>query len=168
MHPNFSEKAFKRYEQVIRTIVLNFPKPVWYDPAPFAVMTFSCRLRDAMRGLIEHHYDASLRNQLVKFHSDVVVAIRGNLIVIGDKDTVKQEQTGPRVQPGQVVSAQVMLESETIDGKDHEVVEALCLLAERRILSMVKVTGISEEQVREIGKGYDIETMQQDGAVIIL
>lgn len=57
--PNQTEQAFRRYEADIYQIISNYPKVSYLDPRPTALITYLCRLRDAVNSMKRHHYKSN-------------------------------------------------------------------------------------------------------------
>lgn len=167
MHPHFSERAFRRYEDTLELVMQNFPSAVWINPAPLSVMTFACRFRDAIRGFRKYAYSSRIDHEKFSaIHDEIVTAIRDESVVIGKKDFIDLDVKRPAV--GSVLRADVVIATEDIAEPDEEVIRALCLLASKQILQSATISGVDERRVREISELYDVEIMPHDGKIIIL
>ena len=56
----FREQSFRRFEPHINDIVNCFPEPIVIDPSPLSQVTFSCRLRDAIKSLSENRWPTDI------------------------------------------------------------------------------------------------------------
>lgn len=77
MITRFSEKAFRRYEDVIRKVLVNWPNITVIDPSPYSVETFSCRFRDAVKAHAQSHFSSELVNypQFIQLCDEFVVSL---------------------------------------------------------------------------------------------
>jgi hypothetical protein len=167
MHPYFSEKAFRRYEDTIELVVKNFPNAVTINPEPLAAITFSCRFRDAMRGFLQNKYHSRIDyDKFSAIHPEIVTALRDKFVVIGKKSSIDSDVKPVSV--GTVLRAEVLLASETIESPDEEVIKALCLLASKQVLQSITLSGVTLAQVQAIAAFYDVEVMEHNQKVIIL
>lgn len=66
----FSERHFRRYENILKTITIMWPVPTIIDPVcpdgrRLSLETYSCRLRDAKKSLRDNQWDSTV--PLIKF-----------------------------------------------------------------------------------------------------
>lgn len=85
----FTERAVRRYEVIIATIVQRFPEPtiVTANQLNLSLCTISNRLRDAIRSFREYKWPTNRfdMERFLKLADEIVVSERPNEVVIGFK-----------------------------------------------------------------------------------
>ncbi len=125
----------------------NWPQPIAVDPAPFAVDTFACRFRDAVRAVSVHRQTHQALYLLVQsWNGDYAVSQRDGQVVIGPKEALRKGRKTKQVKPGLLLSGVATLADQSeIVGPDKAVIQAIAVLTAYGILSDARITGVTEE-----------------------
>lgn len=88
---HLSERNFRRYEHVIQTVVSRFPKKCSFDPAPFSIETYKCRLRDAMKSVLTYSWTTAIDlTILATIRPLLVVNEEDGMVVVVEKNRPDQ------------------------------------------------------------------------------
>lgn len=161
----FSEKQFRRYEPHIATVVRNWPGITRFKPT-CSIETFSCRFRDAIRGLFIYRYITLINyDELLSIRGALTVAQKGDCVVIGPKLVVAAYSP--------TSNAEVPTNSEAptlLTNPPRPVLEAFCLLLSGKyITTPLIVTNVDATILLEMQDRYDVvATEQPDGSTIII
>lgn len=160
-----TEKAFRRYEDVIHQAVDSYPICVAFEPTG-SISTFTARLRDAILSL--YRYEWSTKIDTVKFrniYNDLVVSHQLNKVVIGSSKLIKA--TGVS---GPTYFGYTAAPLDAIRLKSTEHARFICELASKQMLAVaVRVTGIDDENVEYLEMNYDVSiTKNPDGSYTII
>lgn len=132
--PRFTETSFRRWEQIIKTIVDIAPSRLTLNPRfDLSQETVSCRLRDAMRSLHENKWATVI--DMPKFDSlypTIQVAREGDLVVIQHKVPTKMP---------------VIVKEITIAACSSTVIDSAMILREQKIIPPVFFTALTQEQL---------------------
>lgn len=165
------ESSFRRYEHVITQIVSAFPMAVKINHGAASPVTFTARLRDAMKSLYDHHWTTSSID-VAKFrynYLDLRVSHRENGVFAGSKaglDMLSEithsiAEATPCTEP---VKTYQRIDEEVpsleLNNLTRDEVKLLCLLsAQRAFVRPIEITAewlISEEEVSALLGAYDI------------
>lgn len=156
------EENFRRYEKAIAHVLANWPTKVTFNPAPFSVETFACRLRDAMKSMIDYEWKSTLvdleklkklRPLLAVVSEELVVAVQQK-----KKDAPEPVSAGKPVKESEVVVPEHLV--------TKEVVDSFACLLHHRLLSFAVIfptTGVgAEEMVLETLTKWDVGVIPSD------
>lgn len=163
----FKESAFKRYEPYIDVVMRNFPSVVRLNPEPLSPETFSCRFRDAVKAVLKYNYSTYLDlNKLRQIQPDMIVSMQETEIVIGDKDTIKQNKEPTPI--GTLIHADAQPALEEVDSPGEKVLHAFCLLLSYQYLEQVTVKNVDNTTLNLIAQSYDVELIENDNGTTTL
>ncbi len=151
--PHKSERMFRRYEQAIFAIVQQFPNVISFDPKPLSIVTFSCRLRDAMSSLLEYKWASPIDvNRLAEIRPQVEVAQVNGMVVVRKVGTA---MPNPLNAQGEVAVKDDFAFNITKD--DPIAVFAAAYLIERQFLNRpVQLMNVSQETIAKTLENYDV------------
>ena len=154
----FSERAFLYYLPVIKEIVRGWPGPVAFSPGDLSLETFTCRLRDSIRGAVLYHWThPDIQPGILSSISDLLVLrqIDGKVIAGTFQTTkpIKTSTVSTTTTIGTIVQPTI-----TIDYKDQDVVHAAALLLSKRLLlgPLKLLNFIPDENATNLLNSYDI------------
>lgn len=169
--PRLRESSFRRYEPVIAQIVSAFPMAVKINHGAASPVTFTARLRDAMKSLYDHHWTTSSID-VAKFrynYLDLRVSHRENGVFAGSKaglDMLSEitDNVAEAVPCTEPVKAYQRIDEEVpsleLNNLTRDEVKLLCLLsAQRAFVRPIEITAEwldSEEEVSALLGAYDI------------
>ncbi len=123
-----TERAFRRYEHVIRHAIAAYPRTILVQPRELAPATFVARLRDAIASLRKFKWNTDWEYTDLKL-KDLAVLVQSNGIHVGPRNTRPIEVEGI-VHPGRTkLSRDTTLPHVLIPDPTPEQLEAYCLLA---------------------------------------
>jgi hypothetical protein len=146
----FSQRSCERFTPHIRTIAAKYPHLCTFETGDLSVETFSCRLRDAMKALVQckwfiKDFDLSKFDDI---HRDLQVGIRDNYVIVGSRGSLQNTKT---------------LTCDEVSPKNHgiqvvdppdDILTALCILHQANILTQpTKIVGTYSES---IASSYDV------------
>lgn len=176
----FRESAFRQYEAIIAAVVKGYPNALSFNPGLYKLssVTFSCRLRDAIKSWNTHHWPTSsfdkdqfdrafLGGICVSEHHDTATVSVGSkasirvktnrVLSISAASGVEQSKGTAPVDVGQIGEQDIVL---------------LAILAERRALSCeVHFSFVGDSKViPPISQSYDcsIESLGKNNKYSIL
>lgn len=96
-NPRATLQSWLKYRDVVRTAMLQHPKPYVYTPTSMATSSVASKLRDAVRGKLAFNYpDPEVNNlDLARWYSEIIVKhdLAGN-VYIGPPEAVKTTLEG--------------------------------------------------------------------------
>ena len=162
----FREKAFRRYEQLIGQIVNSFPSICTFKPSQFNLspVTFSCRLRDAIKSWEQNHWPTTAFTQAAFDRARLAGIMvsespESSIVYAGGKDAMRGTITNfkPLASSAPVANAAAALPPLKIDATHPNDKHLLCKLAEYRALACeLHVTGLSADDVVQLQQQYDV------------
>lgn len=161
-----SEKAFRRYEKVIKHLVDSYPTDVEINPSPLAVETYVSRLRDAIRAYGESAWVSEVDRSKVR---KIFRAFReGGDWIISRTET--QVTVGkPRKSNDFVGVVEQKSQRICIDGSDKEALNAAIYLLNKEIIrGPIEVAGLLELPEEFKQKYVNIETFVDNNRLLIL
>lgn len=159
----FTARSGLRYAKIIHKIVDTFPAILTIDPEGLSVETYSCRLRDAMRGLAaeQWHLPSLDFEKFLEVHSKVSVGIRNDKVVVGPRSELRAAKALPTV--GVTAGSAKEL---TVSTTSAEIIKALAVLHHHRILSAPsRITGIVPAELID---GLDVELITEGDCTIMM
>ena len=170
--PQWTERAFRRYEAVIRQIIERHPLPSAINPYPRTAETFSHRLRDALSAFVVSDWTSDIsRDDCYNIFNHL--GRRGPFIVSygPDENGITQVYVGPRAEhripASGVRPANITIKPQEgeIDAKEEEVFLAFALLKNRELVSgSVNFVNVSENQRRYVGVYYPNVELLDEGS----
>jgi hypothetical protein len=140
---------FLRYQPAIATILSNWPAMTILDPAPYAVETVACRLRDAITSVLKNNWPSSTLPAAIKTIGPLVVVsstlIEGR-VCAGPANALKKDAAAITV-PSKL-GLQVKTEL-------HDVIHALSYLHHQGIL-IDQTTIETHLDVAQIASSFDV------------
>lgn len=170
--PRLRESSFRRYEPVIAQIVSAFPMAVKINHGAASPVTFTARLRDAMKSLYDHHW-ATSSIDIAKFrynYLDLRISHRENGVFAGSKIGLEAMtavthdvfDTNPSIEKLPAFSHRIDEEVSSLELNNltRDEVKLLCLLsAQRAFVRPIEITAewlSSEEEVNALLGAFDI------------
>lgn len=170
-----NEKMFRRYEQHIHQMVINYPQPVSFDTTPLAYTTFSCRFRDSVASLLEYHWKTCIDClRLAEIWPLVELTPINGMAVVRKKGTKELTSVGSVVD---VVSKQddflfeidgSRLKPLVGDGVKQLVKAAVLLLHFQVIGKPVKLKNIPKDMVSEFADQFNVGFSEDSRGFIIM
>ena len=165
----FNEQSFRRYEPFIKRVMEDWPSVLTFDVRPIATCTFACRLRDAMRSLVQFRWPTSIDlEKFIKLQPEVCVSERINgQVLVGPiyllrtrKPISGAEQAtaefSAKSNSGIEFNSQSANKILSVDRPSQQVLDSLACLLENRLLTKVILTGVSLEVVEELEHRFDV------------
>lgn len=167
--PRFSERAFRRYESVLKSAVDNHPNEVVVDPAQFglSLATVEQRLRDAKRSFIDNKWVSTID--------------RDKFLRLQDADDLQvRSETDGKIHIGRPPMKEMTLTAELIAGPSRNVavldfkglmlnsIQTLCALASERALARPIRLAITSAEADVLFESYDISLAPQPDGTYIL
>ncbi|SRR6266436_453656 len=153
----FREVAFRRYEPILKLVLERFPAPFSLKPEG-SIETFTCRFRDAMKSLLKYQWPTNLpMAKFVQCVDAIVVSIQGDLVVIGNSETIKP--TTILGQPWTPASTEPTALPLGVTTPLWNVIEAICLLHDHRLLktsSFLHKCEFSLTALKQLENQYDV------------
>ncbi len=174
--PRYRESAFQFYEEIIADIVKDYPQPKTYNPAKFRLsgVTFSCRLRDAMRSHRQNHWPSmkvSWDKFMQAYDTKIVVSEVGGLVYVGDRETVKWRNPKTPLNPNadaDVVAPKPPYRLVAIF-PNYQSFVPLCELAHARMLVAPIIVNVQAAWAQVALESYDIDLeLQNDGTYLLI
>lgn len=157
----FRESSFRKYEHIIGTIVRHFPTVLehHFDGSP---VTFTCRLRDAMKSFLDNKWTSQVVDYEAFKHiyGDIVVSEHEGRVFTGSRESIKNRHVATDLSklhahiadaPTQAIPRLVVHDISTL--------EALCvLLSARTLTGPYTLEGIRLEatDVQRLEQFYDV------------
>lgn len=174
--PQWSQRAFRRYESVIAGIIERHPLPSAINPYPRTAETFSHRLRDAISAYVVSSWESDISRDAC--YNIFAHLRRGGDFIVSygpDENGIIQVYVGPRAQhrlptPG-VRPANITNKATDgeFDAKDEELFLAFALLKNRELIGgSVNFVNVSENQRRYIGVNYPNVELIDEGETTIM
>ena len=161
----FRESSFRRFEPHINDIVNCFPGPITIDPTPLSQVTFSCRLRDAMKSLSLNRWQTEISmERFDRIYRDIVVSEGQGVVRVGSSDTIRNNK--PLIPCGKVTETSGTKFVELIY-PDLGLFVAACLMVDRKILNEVRAIGVEDEWLEKYAASSDLHWKREDRVVVI-
>lgn len=176
--PQHQAKAVLRYAPHMVSVIENFPGVTVIDPSPLAPVTFSCRFRDAIRGLVEFdQVPVELGfnpGAMALIWPKLKVAVINGLIVAGPQNALAEyrqstAKTDDANRIGRVVNATIM-PVEPVTKPTADVINAICTLIHHGLLESAVIRGADISEVQELIQlsDYDAEVVQGKNNELLL
>lgn len=152
---HLAEEVFRRYEKNIFSIVSRYPNKTTFDPRPFSAITFSARLRDAIRSHCIYKWPSAV-------DPASLAAIRPKIIVIKDEAgmVVIKERDKPSTLSSELVDQYADNPNRTItidSPKDMDIWSCAWLLGRRILTGPIRFINANKKAIDEVrNSGYDI------------
>lgn len=156
----FSERSFRRYESDIAQISAAYPGLITLSPGDLSIETYTHRLRDAIRGVLEYHYPTTIDLAKLAKQDICVRVVHGEIQAGSRKELAKALSRQQTALPSIV---------ENITAPDEETLKALCLLMSKRMHGPTRLSGVPLDMLHRLEGEYDISFVEnEDGSVTLL
>jgi hypothetical protein len=160
----FRESAFRDFERNIAQAINSFPSVVHHDLRGYSSVTFSCRLRDAMKSYETYCWPSELidRAAFLSIYPRLQVADRGSYVVSGSREELKASNAQP-------ISAVKSSAVEPFDIGSPTDYKLIAWLAHYELFNRPLKIKLTIEQFEHLNEFYDINlTANNDGTYTIL
>ena len=161
----FRESSFRRFEPHINDIVNCFPGPITIDPTPLSQVTFSCRLRDAMKSLSLNRWQTEISmERFNRIHCNIVVSEGHGVVRVGSSDTIRINK--PLIPCGKVTETSGTKFVELVY-PDLRLFIAACVMVDNKILNQVRAIGVEDEWLEKYMTSLDLHLERKNNVVVI-
>lgn len=130
----FSEKSYRRYEDIILAALNAYPNGIEFKPVGISLATAEARLRDALRSVIVNRWKTKVNiDQLIANDPFMVVRCRGASIYIGHSapEMVEVYYDSMPGNPSPQLSAATSKGTKTLENPSSEELASVMILANR-------------------------------------
>lgn len=160
----FRTPSVQRFSDIILELERSWPNPIMVNPAPLSAETFKARFRDAIKAIKHHRICPHLKSVVDKFEpSPRVEEKAGGRIRIGRPDIMKHTKTA-MTSAGSVLDATVTTDDGPIASPSSQILHAIVVLLQARVLSSATISLTTEEFIRShLPLGAPIELVERNG-----
>ncbi len=164
-HIDIESLVFADSSRTLMTSLIAFLGQLSSDPTPLSQVTFSCRLRDAMKSLSLNRWQTEISmERFDKIYRDIVVSEEQGVVRVGSSDTNRNNK--PLIPCGKVTETSGTKFVELIY-PDLGLFVAACLMGNRKILNEVRAIGVEDEWLEKHATSLDLHLERKNNVVVI-